>query len=344
MSLVTRCPHCKTVFQVNEEQLKLRSGTVRCGVCHSLFNGIDNFIGRIALKETIHQQEHQEKRPLETGDKPSSENITNHDALKEAFNKQLQTISLDLNDFPANGNTTGFKESPRTNGNIPFAVTSENTSTDDDQTTNSGKKELKSSEKTAFSPTLSRSDQEYRTENISLPSNDTSNDQIKIVQQKKRIFWAFWSIGVILLVLLLCGQIFYFYSERIVSWWPATKNLVDSTCKILACPVNSPSEPSSLHMEYGELTAIEDLPNRYTQRVTITNRSSSQQLFPSLVMEITDAEHHLLSRRRLEPEEYFPEKSSIVKGLAPSEKIDFQLDFEYPHDTAINSRIILFNH
>lgn len=61
-------------------------------------------------------------------------------------------------------------------------------------------------------------------------------------------------------------------------------------------------------------------------------------------MEISDTEGHLLSRRFLEPEEYLSEKSRIANGLAPSEETSFQLDFEYQHDAAINSRVIFLNH
>lgn len=40
MSLVTRCPACGTGFRVQRDQLAAHSGTVRCGKCGSLFNGV----------------------------------------------------------------------------------------------------------------------------------------------------------------------------------------------------------------------------------------------------------------------------------------------------------------
>ena len=36
----TRCPGCKTIFRVTQQQLALRGGQVRCGHCHTVFNGI----------------------------------------------------------------------------------------------------------------------------------------------------------------------------------------------------------------------------------------------------------------------------------------------------------------
>jgi predicted Zn finger-like uncharacterized protein len=40
MSLVTRCPSCGTAFRVQAAQLAAQSGTVRCGKCSELFNGV----------------------------------------------------------------------------------------------------------------------------------------------------------------------------------------------------------------------------------------------------------------------------------------------------------------
>src|SRR5688500_15698359 len=41
MALATTCPQCKTSFKVIPDQLKLRRGLVRCGVCQHVFSGID---------------------------------------------------------------------------------------------------------------------------------------------------------------------------------------------------------------------------------------------------------------------------------------------------------------
>jgi predicted Zn finger-like uncharacterized protein len=40
MSLVTRCPVCGTAFRVHSSQLAAHSGTVRCGKCSAVFNGV----------------------------------------------------------------------------------------------------------------------------------------------------------------------------------------------------------------------------------------------------------------------------------------------------------------
>lgn len=39
MALTTRCPQCGTTFKVVADQLRIRNGLVRCGVCASVFDG-----------------------------------------------------------------------------------------------------------------------------------------------------------------------------------------------------------------------------------------------------------------------------------------------------------------
>lgn len=36
----TRCPGCKTIFRVTAQQLVMRGGQVRCGHCHTVFDGV----------------------------------------------------------------------------------------------------------------------------------------------------------------------------------------------------------------------------------------------------------------------------------------------------------------
>ncbi len=352
MSLATRCPHCKTVFHVTEEQLRLRSGTVRCGICRYLFNGTDNLVGRITPENAGFPPDHSETEELSSPENTGTDSgkaFPPDEALKEAFNKQLQTISLDLDDFTADkvpSAGAGSPVSPSEKASSPSNEIRRQPETESVPVKNrSGIYPEKVEGQTDAPPTLPA--EPARPGSFAHSSDTISGDLDRIIQQKKkksRISLLFWSTGTILLFIVLCGQILYRYSERIVLWWPPSEGLVSSACEILACPVNTPMQPSPpFHIEYGNLTATENSPHRFTQQIAITNHDSLPQPFPSLAMEITDAEHHLLSRRILEPEEYLPEQSGTARELAPGETASFRLGIEYPHDTAINSRVILYH-
>lgn len=42
--LVTQCPSCHTQFRINEKQLQIAGGKVRCGACLGVFQGVDNIV------------------------------------------------------------------------------------------------------------------------------------------------------------------------------------------------------------------------------------------------------------------------------------------------------------
>lgn len=48
MSLATRCPICATLFRVTPEQLRVRSGQVRCGRCDAVFDGLGSLVPETA--------------------------------------------------------------------------------------------------------------------------------------------------------------------------------------------------------------------------------------------------------------------------------------------------------
>lgn len=75
MIRITQCPHCKTLFKVTDDQLKLYNGAVRCGVCQQIFNGANHL---------------QEKQPDLTDSRHFDEEIS----LPQALPPFADTLSL----------------------------------------------------------------------------------------------------------------------------------------------------------------------------------------------------------------------------------------------------------
>lgn len=48
MKSITACPHCSTQFLVEDEQLSLYNGKVRCGNCLNVFNAVDYMVPSVA--------------------------------------------------------------------------------------------------------------------------------------------------------------------------------------------------------------------------------------------------------------------------------------------------------
>lgn len=380
MSLATRCPKCNTVFQVNEEQLKRYSGVVRCGVCHTPFNGIDHLIGRLsrsepdsappkaenilssAVSSDIAQIKPEEQGKIRARDTSSSDSAPfseeiNEDngntavnealkaqeaALKESFEKQIQSISLDLN------LSSSDKDKPESAIRAPeITLAGDVTGKPADSVPSHadiGKKE-------PFLPTGPVKDDIAPAIIVDVPEKGTDNqasaeELAKIVEKKKkrsRFSQFLWGIGTLLLLALAGLQGIYHYSEEITAWWPPSEELVNTTCELLSCPVKVPVKKPVLSIETAAPEKLENLADQYTQNITMSNNSPNLQIWPVLVMELTDLDNKVLLRRTFQPEEYLPEEAGTAKGLAPESGITFKMTFEFAHNSAVKSRVFLLN-
>ena len=380
MSLATRCPKCNTVFQVNEEQLKRYSGVVRCGVCHNPFNGIDHLIGRLSHSEpdsALSKPENvssalisRDSAPTKPGEQgkapaketfssnlaPSSEKINEDDentainetisaqeaALRQSFEKQIQSISFDLN------LSSPEEEKP-------------DSSVTDTTNPPAGDTEAKPAESIPFTANIERKEPFLPTDPVKddiapavivdAPKKDvetpaSTEELVKIVNKKKkrsRFSQFLWSIGTLLLLAFLGLQGIYRYSEEITAWWPPAEELVNTTCELLSCPVKAPIKKPALTIETGVPEKLENSADQYTQNMTITNNSPDLQIWPALVMELTDSDNKVLLRRTFQPEEYLPEEAGTAKGLAPTSAITFKMTFEFTHNSAVKSRVFLID-
>lgn len=379
MSLATRCPQCNTVFQVNEEQLKRYSGVVRCGVCHNPFNGIDHLIGRLSRNEpekTLSKTGNvssavtsTDRASTQSGDRektfaketvssnlnPYSEEINEDNensetnkaireqeaALRESFEKQIQSISFDLN-----------LSSPDENKPVSSDTHSTNSTADDPAAKQAASIPLHADidKKEPFLPTEPVKSLIAPAVIVDSPEViDTSlstEELVKTVNKKKkrsRFSQFLWSIGTLFLLALLGLQGIYQYSEEITTWWPPAEELVNATCELLSCPVNVPVKKPVLSIETGLPERPENVEDQFTQNITITNNSPDLQVWPVIVMELSDSDNKVLLRRTFQPEEYLPEEAGTAKGLAPASAITFKMTYEFAHNSAVRSRVFLID-
>ena len=150
-------------------------------------------------------------------------------------------------------------------------------------------------------------------------------------------------VSALLLLAFLGLQGIYRYSEEITAWWPPAEELVNTTCELLSCPVKAPIKKPALTIETGVPEKLENSADQYTQNMTITNNSPDLQIWPALVMELTDSDNKVLLRRTFQPEEYLPEEAGTAKGLAPTSAITFKMTFEFTHNSAVKSRVFLID-
>ena len=336
MSLATRCPHCKTIFHVSEEQLRLRAGTVRCGVCRKLFNGIDNLTGRIPAGSISGDRTSTDDTEGTLPPTVQSASVPSTEALKESFDKQLQSLSLDLDT-----GTALTEQAPSHGADNAATKYPAQPPIDEKQS---------SSPSDAITPSVPSGIPKIHPENdVANGMNGTSSaddlfDTIHRKKRKSRIAGIFWLAGSFALAIVLCGQLVYHYSTNIVAWWPPAKGLVGSACELLSCPSGNATVPdTSWHIEYGDPVPVENAAGQFTQSISMFHDSDSPQPWPTLVVEITDQDKQILSRKVIKPGEYLAEEQRTLATWPAGEKNHIRLFIEQPHDTVIHSRIVPLN-
>ena len=105
MALATTCPQCKTSFKVVPDQLKLRRGLVRCGVCQNVFSGVEHlrYVDKdenedtaAEAQETITASPPSGRSAAQDG-RPPARPARGHDADAEGIpEEQFRGISLDI--------------------------------------------------------------------------------------------------------------------------------------------------------------------------------------------------------------------------------------------------------
>jgi len=76
----TRCPGCRTIFRVTSQQLTMRGGQVRCGHCHTVFDGVAALLS-LAPRP---REEHNEPELDEAALGPPTVTLRNAHALEPA--------------------------------------------------------------------------------------------------------------------------------------------------------------------------------------------------------------------------------------------------------------------
>ena len=72
--MYTQCPDCATVFRVTAEALRMAQGDVRCGVCSTTFNALEN-LSELAFKPAPATEEPAPDDSMTVEELPGGENI-----------------------------------------------------------------------------------------------------------------------------------------------------------------------------------------------------------------------------------------------------------------------------
>ncbi|PRC91366.1 DUF3426 domain-containing protein [Solimicrobium silvestre] len=164
------------------------------------------------------------------------------------------------------------------------------------------------------------------TADISPNSGDIA--QLSFVRQanaKKRVAWLF-SIGTLVLVLLLTGQATYQFRDLIAAVYPPSKATLVTLCQYARCQIQLPAQLDALSYEADELHSLPH-ENTYEFSLLMRNHSSLPQAWPHIELTLKDAKKQAVLRRVFTPDEYLPNPHDVSTGFPANQEQAIKLYF-----------------
>jgi predicted Zn finger-like uncharacterized protein len=133
------------------------------------------------------------------------------------------------------------------------------------------------------------------------------------------------ALGAVVLLLALLAQTVLGFRNVLAAQHPAMKPALQVACVVLGCRVELPAQVENLVIETGELTTLG--PDTYALNTVLRNQGNLVLAWPSIELELTDANDKPVLRRVLAPADYLPRGTPAANGFGPHSEQPVTLHF-----------------
>ena len=360
--MLTRCPACATHFRVTAEQLKARSGRVRCGECQHAFNALDALIEepmslpapRGAKSAPLHdaaqqttgvaQGEMQElaalPAPWATSGTPSP--IT---ARREAGypleNREPEALSPKPDQIAGTEDAEAKLAEHEAVGPVvapPEAASSE-AAPSDAAPPDAAPPETVPPEAVPSDAALSQAVQPAMAEQGAAEAGDWTETFPEPPPPPRR--WP-WVIGGLVALTALGLQAVLAFRVELAVLWPEARPALVALCEVVDCEVGLPAKVTLVGIEASDLHPDSEHPGRLALTATIRSRAPFAQQFPHLELTLTDTADKAVVRKILAPADYLPPQTPIAQGMPPNADIMVTVGIDSGEAAANGYRLYVF--
>ena len=143
-----------------------------------------------------------------------------------------------------------------------------------------------------------------------------------------------WVLACSLLTLVLGAQLAWAARADLIRD-PLTGGWLRNSCAALGCRLPLIAAPQRLHLLASNVQAHPSVPNALMISASVRNDAAFTQPYPALTITLSNAQGQRIAMRRLQPEEYLDDASSLRAGLAPDGTAVLLLEVEDPGDQAV---------
>jgi len=354
MLLATKCPYCKTTFKVANDQLKLQSGLVRCGICNQVFNGIEHLAqaDTAAASIKINTPEIPSEITPDLSDVPDQEVRTepalpeNHDAnaaleadLFESFGINTDTAKVEpVLDMP-NLVDTFFPVQPKKSEQadqteVVPEIMEEIVLTEPGENFDT---EVRAPRKIADPLMAAQPDEDIEDvlnelEEAQRSAAESAGDgelaQLLFIRQartRRRMRWLL-AVGTVLLMLTLTGQAAYQFRDYLAAAYPQSRTTLVMLCRLAHCQLTLPAQLDAISYEADELHTLPH-ENTFEFSLLMRNHSALPQAWPHIELTLKDPKKQVVLRRVFVPSEYLSSPREELAGFAAGQEQAVKLYF-----------------
>ena len=166
-------------------------------------------------------------------------------------------------------------------------------------------------------------------------------------KRRTRQAWL-WTVGAILLSIVLLAQASYFFRVEIAARLPGLKPMLTRYCVWLRCSIPLPQKAELISIESSSLEASPTQVNVIALSVTLRNRAPYNQGFPNLELTFTDPSDSTIARKVFPPETYLTSNADLRQsadtrqGLLPNRELNIKLHLDSTDLRPTGYRLFLF--
>lgn len=313
--MLTRCPACETHFRVTAEQLKARSGRVRCGQCQHIFNALDSLIEEpmVVVAPAVAESPQSLAPSMATAEaEPAEHPETETDAVSPAPSFPPAPAKEQPESIPASSQ-------PEIEGPPipePFAVAEPEPV------------ELITAEPETVEPITAETE-----------ASDWSETFPEPPPPPRRWPWVISSLAALAAIGL---QTVLAFRVELAVLWPEARPALVALCDIADCEVGLPTKVALVSIEASDLVPDKEHTGRLALTTTLKNRAPFPQQFPHLELTLTDTADKAIARKVLAPTDYLPPKTDLANGMQPNADILVAIGVDPGEMTASGYRLYLF--
>jgi len=345
--MLTRCPACSTHFRVTAEQLKVRSGRVRCGACEHVFNALDSLIEEptVVLVSPPAPESAQERSSSSLPDAEAN-SVTCPDVAADEFAvPPAPTPEPDPAPMPealqeVSALHPALPEPPLAETITPLA--SESVEAETAAPLESATIELKAVAPLKSEATGAAASEPEATGSDTVVVDDAAAWSATFPEPPPPPRRWPWIVGSLFALAALSLQAVLAFRVELAVLWPETRPALVALCDLADCEVGLPAKVGLVGIEASDLHPDSEHPGRLALTATLKNRAPFAQQFPHLELTLTDTADQAIARKVMVPADYLPPRTSIADGMPPNADIVLAVGVEPREMPASGYRLYLF--